>query len=282
MTRAVTQFEVVDVQFADMNSDNALDRCDKIVLKQLPMQRKQPISCQEMNSATAKGYCDHVRRMKLVDMFHEKFEVTFDCRQGMTKEEIHEHCNSPQMSDFWEGMARPSGKKGMTLWDRSETGDGSSDDIKRCSTFVAWTQNVAGHFDFLACRASQKETFLNDSFLQKKSDLTDTHKKSIQDKVRDDLRSDVWGRKFWFTKMWYWSSSWDAFDKIHDIDSQSESKAQQQADQHAIKTIAPIKQKQKDIAHEDHLAGFILHRAMVTGKLAIDDGKPDHFRLTVA
>lgn len=50
MTRAVSRFEVMDVQVANLDSDDPLMRCDRVTLKQMRIQRRDPIDCCELST----------------------------------------------------------------------------------------------------------------------------------------------------------------------------------------------------------------------------------------
>jgi hypothetical protein len=53
MIRAVSTFEVIDTQLADLASDDPLMRCDRVTLKQMQMQGRAPTDCCEFSSSQA-------------------------------------------------------------------------------------------------------------------------------------------------------------------------------------------------------------------------------------
>lgn len=217
------------------------------------------LSSQNAGAVVVNTYCDgevsrylrHLKEMKNVDLYKEKLNVVWDSREDLTTEEVHIFCSS---SDLWKGFSHPSGSEGMILQtERQSTGDDATDTI----SFVAWIKSPTSQYHLIACKATQEEHFQKDVFHEQ----MDLRAHVLEDEVRDDLRREIWAEKWFFTKMWYWSSKWDSFDKIHCIADHTK----RCCCQRSFDEMTEVKMSQRESAFENCLDGYILHRASSGG-----------------
>jgi len=257
MTRALTKFEVLNVQQGDSSSDDPFLKADRVTLKQLPLQRLDPIPCKELNYEKLRQYENHVMEMKAVECFSETFNITWRDEQGLTKQDLKDmvvHDRTGKMDDF----PIPAGTKGMFVAKSSNT---KADEAHFKYKLMAYNQDVNGNYDVMCCWSEQNANFDSVKFGR----MLEAKKLEVASLVRQRGAEES-GAVLSATLGWV-----GMFDWWHDVQKKTNGEAYQ--------SMSERRTREEKVAFEDVLAGYMLKMATESRRLAYDDEASGRFRL---
>lgn len=258
MTRALQKFEVVAVVEGDRSSGDSWMRSDRVTLRQLPMQRREPLVCHELNHDELGKYLAHEENMRAVELYSQKYEFKFKQKTEVTAQQLEQLVANDTDLDGLTDL--PCGKQGVSIM-QNENLDMDRDAVSYGYTLLMYNRDVNGLYDYLVCVASQKA--------QRESAAVDRRiameVAQLESSVREEASSSGFG---WLLRMIIGQVR---FDRWADVQGQSQRRA-----------LAGVEQqcdREKIIAFQEVLAGFILKKALDTNRLAFDKASPNKLRL---
>merc|ERR1719446_1825129 len=90
MTRAVSKFEVLSVQPADLTSDDPLLRCDRATLRQVSVPRRAPIQCRALTEQEVDKYTTYVSEVNAMELFDAEFDRHWVDFKGLSSQDVNE------------------------------------------------------------------------------------------------------------------------------------------------------------------------------------------------
>lgn len=254
MNRALTPFEVVHAQLGDASSDDVLTKCDRVHLKQLPVQRREPITCRELNQQEVKKYARYVKDMELVELFKHHFDIEWDEESGISEENMR---NAMKHDEKLQGFGFRGGTQAMKI--KKSTRVHGDSGISHEHTLLAYNKGVAGRYDTLYCRAVQSANFDEDAF-------TNACQRKARE-CRGDVRQRL-GAGHWF---WYLFMRKQRFDEYYGLDAECDEQARLEVDTQRV--------NEQQRSFTDVLCGCILATAIQEKRLIYHEDRSGEFRL---
>lgn len=261
MTRALTMFEVTAVRVGDPNSDDVLAKCDQVRLRQLPLERREPITCRELNTKEAEKFARYVKKMKLVELFERHFEIQFEEDTGASEDALW---TAMKTNENLKGFACMGSRQAFKVNQKHKV-DPETGVAQYTFTLFAYNMGVVG-YDCLFCRATQKASFSQHRYEAGLVRRASTFRGEVRESA---VRNSAFGG--WAGYIMRMLLSQDSFDERYDVAEKSKEAARPELEKQ--------REDEKDKAFENVLCGYILQKAIKTKRLVFDQGNSGKFRL---
>lgn len=248
MTRALTPFKVVDAKKGDLSSGDPLERSDRVTLRQLPLQRKEPLVCQELNLDELSKYLVYIEDMESVELFSKNFTVQWKQKRDITVEEYRALVDRDPRLDAMQDIL--CGKQGISIM---QSQNKVGDQVCYGYSLLAYNRGVNGQYDTLVCHA-QQEVHREESHFERR---LASEAVQMASQVRDEESSGMLSR-FWRTVL-----SEKKFDRMYGVEEKSKRRASD--------SVEKLERHEREIAFQQVLAGYIMKMAMTEDKLQFEN-----------